>query len=95
MFQSQVIQLAYQGLLLILILSAPPILVSMFFGILVAIFQAATQIQEQTLSFTIKLVAVTLTLMFLGPWLGAQIMSFASNIFSHFPQWSLSAPISP
>lgn len=89
MFQTHVIQLAYQGLLLILILSAPPILVSMFFGILVAIFQAATQIQEQTLSFTIKLVAVTLTLMLLGPWLGAQIMSFALDIFKNFPEWSL------
>jgi type III secretion protein S len=88
MFRTQVVQLAYQGLLLILILSAPPILVSMFFGIIVAVFQAATQIQEQTLSFTIKLVAVTLTLMFLGGWLGMQIMSFASNIFTHFPIWS-------
>ena len=87
MYQSQVVQLAYQGLLLILILSAPPILISMFFGILVAIFQAATQIQEQTLSFTIKLVAVTLTLMFLGGWLGGMIMSFANNIFSNFYQW--------
>jgi len=89
MFQTHVIQLAYEGLLLILILSAPPILVSMFFGILVAIFQAATQIQEQTLSFTIKLVAVTLTLMFLGGWLGGRIMSFATGIFVHFPEWSL------
>lgn len=91
MFQSHVIQLAYQGLLLILILSAPPILISMVFGIIVAIFQAATQIQEQTLSFTIKLVAVTLTLMFLGGWLGGQIMSFALNIFAHFPEWSAPA----
>lgn len=81
MFQTQVVQYAYQGLLLILILSAPPILISLFFGILVSIFQAATQIQEQTLSFTIKLVAVTLTLMFMGGWLGAQIMIFANNIF--------------
>lgn len=89
MFQTQVVQLSYQGLLLILILSAPPILISLFFGIIVAIFQAATQIQEQTLSFTIKLVAVTLTLMFLGGWLGAQIMGFANNIFSHFAIWSL------
>jgi type III secretion protein S len=91
MFQTQVIQLSYQALLLILILSAPPILVSMFFGIIVAIFQAATQIQEQTLSFTIKLVAVTLTLMLLGGWLGAQIMEFSGNIFSNFAQWSLSS----
>lgn len=90
MFQTQVIQLAYQGMLLILILSAPPILISLFFGILVAIFQAATQIQEQTLSFTIKLVAVTLTLMILGGWLGAQIMTFAYHIFTRFPQWSIS-----
>lgn len=91
MFKTQVVQLAYQGLLLILILSAPPILISMFFGLVVAIFQAATQIQEQTLSFTIKLVAVTLTLMLLGSWLGAQIMSFATNIFLNFPRWSMAS----
>lgn len=89
MFQTHVVQLAYQGMLLILILSAPPILISMFFGIIVAIFQAATQIQEQTLSFTIKLVAVTLTLMLMGTWLGAQIMSFSTNIFVNFPRWSV------
>lgn len=85
MFKSQVVQLAYQGLLLILILSGPPILISMIFGLLVAIFQAATQIQEQTLSFTVKLVAVILVLMMLGKWLGAQIMSFANTIFVNFP----------
>lgn len=89
MFQTHAVQLAYEGLLLILILSAPPILVSMFFGILVAIFQAATQIQEQTLSFTIKLVAVTLTLMFLGSWLGGKIMAFANTIFVHFREWGM------
>lgn len=88
MFRTQVVQLAYQGLLLILILSAPPILVSLVFGLLVAIFQAATQIQEQTLSFTIKLVAVVLTLIAMGGWLGGQIMSFAANIFTHIAQWT-------
>ncbi len=88
MFQNEVVQMAYQGLLLILILSAPPILISTFFGVLVAIFQAATQIQEQTLSFTIKLIAVVLTLMFMGGWLGGQIMSFSSNIFTNFASWT-------
>ena len=91
MFHSQIVSLAYQGLLLILILSAPPVLISMFLGTIVAIFQAATQIQEQTLPFVVKLVAVTLTLIFMGPWLGAQIMSFSSNIFSNFAVWSLGA----
>jgi len=88
MFETKVVQTAYQGLLLILILSGPPVLISMFFGLLVAIFQTATQIQEQTISITVKLVAVTLTLILLGGFLGAQIMSFASTIFSNFPQWT-------
>lgn len=90
MFTSQIVALAYQGLLLILILSAPPVLMSMFLGTIVAIFQAATQIQEQTLPFVVKLVAVTLTLIFMGSWLGSQIMGFASNIFVNFPIWSIS-----
>lgn len=87
MFQTEVYQLTYQALLLILILSGPPILISMVLGLLVAVFQAATQIQEQTLSFTIKLFAVVFALMFLGGWLGAQILQFASNIFHNFPKW--------
>jgi len=88
MVRSQVVELAYKGLLLILILSAPPILISMVLGILVAIFQAATQIQEQTLSFTVKLVAVILVLILMGPWLGSYIMQFSKDIFVHFYQWT-------
>jgi type III secretion protein S len=87
MFHTQLTQLAYEGLFLILLLSGPPIFISMFFGIGVAIFQAATQIQEQTLSFTVKLVAVILTLMFLGGWLGSEIMHFGLNIFNNFFRW--------
>ena len=90
MIQTQIVQLCYQGLLLILILSAPPVLISMFLGTVVAVFQAATQIQEQTLSFVVKLVSVTLALMLMGPWLGSQIMNFALNIFTNFPVWLLS-----
>ena len=88
MYESQISQLSYQALLLILILSGPPILISMAFGLSVAIFQAATQIQEQTLSFTVKLVAVIMTLIFMGGFLSAQIMQFANNIFLNFPKWN-------
>jgi len=88
MFGTQIYQLAYQALLLILILSAPPILISMIFGLTVAIFQAATQIQEQTLSFTVKLVAVIMTLILLGGFLAGQITQFALNIFNNFSSWS-------
>ncbi|HEY5260350.1 MAG TPA: flagellar biosynthetic protein FliQ, partial [Rhabdochlamydiaceae bacterium] len=48
MFSAEIYQLCYQALLLILILSGPPIIISMALGLFVAIFQAATQIQEQT-----------------------------------------------
>jgi type III secretion protein S len=88
MFANEIYQLSYQSLLLILILSGPPIFISMTLGLLVAIFQAATQIQEQTLSFTIKLIAVIMTLLFMGGWLSAQIMQFTSNIFLNFPKWT-------
>ncbi len=86
---NELYQLAYQALLLILILSGPPILISTLLGLFVAVFQAATQIQEQTLSFMVKLFAVILTLIWLGGWLGAQIYQFASNIFTNFPKWTM------
>lgn len=87
MFQNEIFQLAYQALLLILILSGPPIIISMVLGLFVAIFQAATQIQEQTLSFTVKLFAVVFTIIILGGWLGAQVMQFTSQIFTSIPRW--------
>lgn len=87
MFAAQVYQLSYQSLLLILILSGPPVLISMTLGLFVAIFQAATQIQEQTLSFTVKLIAVIATIMLMGGFLSGQIMAFAGNIFNNFYKW--------
>ena len=87
MFQSEIYQLTYQALILILVLSGPPIIISMILGLMVAIFQAATQIQEQTLSFTVKLFAVILTIIILGGWLSAQIFHFAHTIFTNFPHW--------
>ncbi|MCF7806649.1 MAG: type III secretion system export apparatus subunit SctS [Simkaniaceae bacterium] len=87
MYQSEIYQLTYQCLILIMILSGPPIIISMIFGLVVAIFQAATQIQEQTLSFTVKLVAVILVLMIMGGFLSGQIMQFSHYIFDNFYKW--------
>lgn len=87
MFSSQIYQLSYQALLMILLLSGPPILISLFVGLFVAILQAATQVQEQTLSFTVKLIAVILTLLLMGGWLGAEILQFTNSIFQNFPKW--------
>lgn len=88
MFSAEIYQLSYQALLLILILSGPPIIISTILGLFVAIFQAATQIQEQTLSFMVKLFAVMIVLLVLGGWLGAQIMQFTNTIFLNFYKWA-------
>lgn len=88
MFTTEIYQLAYQALLMILILSGPPIIISMAVGLFVAILQAATQIQEQTLSFTVKLIAVIFTLLLMGGWLGGQIVQFANTIFLNFYKWN-------
>jgi len=88
MFSAEIYQLSYHALLLILILSGPPILISTALGLLVAIFQAATQIQEQTLSFTVKLIATIITLLLMGGWLGAQMLQFTNNILNNFPKWT-------
>lgn len=87
-FRSIIFQYSYEALLLILIISGPPILFASIIGLFVAIFQAATQIQEQTLSFAVKMVAVLATVVLMGGWLGGLIYQFASQIFQNFYKWT-------
>ena len=69
MSSETIVRILREGLLMILLLSGGPMLASMLVGFMVSLFQATTQIQEQTLSYVPKLVAVFLTLMILGPWI--------------------------
>lgn len=85
MTQEMIVHFGYEAALLILWLSLPPILVATGVGLIVALFQALTQIQEQTLGFTVKLVAVIVTLVFLIPWVGDQLISFMDQILNGFP----------
>lgn len=87
-YRTIIFENSYQALLLILILSGPPIVLASVVGLFVAIFQAATQIQEQTLSFAIKLVVVMGTIMIGGGWLGGMIYQFALKIFTNFYKWT-------
>ena len=75
-----IIRIVREALLLVLLVSAPPMLASVLVGFVVSVFQATTQIQEQTLSYVPKLVAVFLTLAILGPWMLAQTLRFANMI---------------
>ncbi|MEZ5315289.1 MAG: type III secretion system export apparatus subunit SctS [Chlamydiales bacterium] len=87
-FRSIIFEYSYQSLLLILIISGPPILFASIIGIFIAVFQAATQIQEQTLSFAIKMVAVMGTVILMGGWLSGLVYQFAAQIFRNFHKWT-------
>ena len=75
-----------QALYLVLWLSLPPIVVASVVGTLFSLFQALTQIQEQTLSFAIKLIAVMATLALTARWIGGQLFNYTVSIFDMFPQ---------
>lgn len=74
-----------QALSLVLWLSLPPIIVGSIVGTLFSLFQALTQIQEQTLSFGIKLISVSLTLLLTARWMGGEMFNFTLQIFDVMP----------
>lgn len=74
-----------QALYLVLWLSLPPIVVGSIVGTLFSLFQALTQIQEQTLSFGVKLIAVSLTLLLTARWVGGEMFNFTLQIFDVMP----------
>jgi flagellar biosynthetic protein FliQ len=80
------VRLAREGLFLAILLSAPVVLAAMIVGLFVSIVQATTQIQEQTLSFAPKVVAVMLALAITGPWIGAQLVRFSTALFDIIPR---------
>ena len=65
-----------------LMVSGPLLLAGMIVGLIVSVFQATTQINEQTLTFIPKIVAVFLTLLIMTPWMIHTMVSFATGIFS-------------
>lgn len=72
-----------QAFVLSLLLSAVPLLTSMAVGFVISVLQAATQIQEQTLSFVPKMAAVVGVLYFAGPWLAGQLVDYLSSLLLH------------
>ncbi|WP_375766655.1 flagellar biosynthesis protein FliQ [Archangium gephyra] len=74
-----------QALYLVLVVSAPPVLMSLLVGFIIAVFQATTQIQEQTLSFAPKVIIVFGVLALTGPWIGNQLVRFTFHVFDQFP----------
>ncbi|SFM32032.1 flagellar biosynthetic protein FliQ [Gracilibacillus orientalis] len=82
-----VVSLAEQGIFTILMVVGPILILALVVGLLVSIFQATTQIQEQTLAFIPKIVAVLLGIIVFGPWMLTTMVKFAENIFQNLNQF--------
>ena len=81
MSEGEIMTLMGRALTLVLILSLPPIVVAALTGVLVSLLQALTQIQEQTLSFVIKLVAVSVTIALVARFIGVELYNFTTFVF--------------
>ncbi len=84
MLNSEAVRLMDQGLWLVLALSAPPILMATVASLAVSILQAATQLQEQTIQYAVKFIAVVLALALFGGMMGPTLYNFSDQIFSNF-----------
>lgn len=73
---------AREGLYLVVLLVAPPVGAALVAGLMVSIIQTATQIQEQTVGFAVRMAAVVAALLAAAPWMGAQLIVFTQTAFS-------------
>ncbi len=82
--QGEVLDIASQTIYTIIIVSAPLLLVSLIVGLIVSIFQTVTSIQEQTLTFVPKILAVFAGLMLFGSWMLTRLTEYVTNLWSNF-----------
>jgi flagellar biosynthetic protein FliQ len=85
MAPEEVMNLAYQGMRIALFLAGPVLLSALATGLLISLFQAATQINEMTLTFIPKILAIFFVLVLAGPWLLQLITSFTRKLFTEIP----------
>ncbi|MBD5106490.1 MAG: flagellar biosynthesis protein FliQ [Lachnospiraceae bacterium] len=84
---NDVVEIANRALWIIIKVSAPVLLVSLIVGLTISIFQTATSIQEQTLTFVPKILAVFLALMLLGHWMLNEMAGFMTELWSDFSRY--------
>ncbi len=80
-----VMSMTYMAMKVALIMAGPLLLVTLVVGLIISIFQAATQINEMTLSFIPKLLAVGAALVLLGPWLITTMVDYIQSLFAQIP----------
>ena len=82
-----VIQLGQQALMVVLLVSAPMLGLGLLVGLCVSVFQATTSIQEQTLAFIPKIIAVFVAILIFGPWMLRILVEYVMNILVNLPQY--------
>jgi flagellar biosynthetic protein FliQ len=85
MNQDTVVSLASQAMSLALKVAGPLLLVGLVLGLLVSVFQAVTQIQEQSLTLIPKIVGVAVVVVVLGPWMLGELVSYTTNLYTSIP----------
>lgn len=85
MGQDFAVQVMYQGVITILMVSMPIVGVGLLVGFLISLFQAVTQIQEQTLTFVPKVISVLLMVAFTSPWIISMMVDFTTTLWSTIP----------
>lgn len=85
MNQDTVVSLASQAMSLALKVAGPLLLVGLAIGLLVSIFQAVTQIQEQSLTLIPKIAGIAVVIVVLGPWMLGQLVAYTANLYSSIP----------
>ncbi|KKE78383.1 flagellar biosynthesis protein FliQ [Oceanobacillus caeni] len=88
MSSEHVISLAENAIYTLLLIAGPLLILAVAVGLIISIFQATTQIQEQTLAFVPKIIAVLVGLVFFGPWMLNLIVDFTVNIFQNLNQFA-------
>lgn len=83
MTNEMVISIAERAIWVILLTCGPLLIIALVSGLLVSIFQATTSIQEQTLAFVPKIIAVFVGIIFFGPWMLSQMISYTRDIFDN------------
>jgi len=82
-----VLSLAERGIYTILLVAGPLLILALAIGLLVSVFQATTQIQEQTLAFIPKIIAVLVGLVFFGPWMLSKMVAFTVDVYQNLNQF--------
>jgi len=82
-----VVYLGREALFTVILASAPILGGSLVIGILISVFQASTQIQEQTLAFVPKIIAVLVIIVLFGSWMGNVVLTFSSNLLVNLHQF--------